>query len=434
MVLGAVWGTALHEAYYDEFYDVSMAEAETGRGGGVLTKAVLTDIERQFRDTALGGLAYGLAELFMNLLKMIVIPLVFTSLVAGIVGLGDFKRLGKIGGRTAVWYMSTTFLAILTGLILVNLIGPGVGVTLEVPFSTEKPGELTGWGVLTGMVPTNVVDAAAKGKLLPLIFFAIVFGIFLLRTESDAARSVRAFFQGFFDVMMSLTSAIITLAPIGIAALIAKLLATTGADVFESLAGYALTVAVALGIHFFLVLPGLFYIRTKRNPYRVMRQMSPALLTAFSTASSASTLPVTLERVENGVGVSNRISSFVLPLGATVNMDGTALYECVATLFVAQVFATSHPEYVLTFGQQMTIVGLALLVSVGAAGIPHAGLVMMTIIFAAVGLPFEMTALLWAVDRPLDMCRTATNVWSDALATVVVAHHENEIATDKEDT
>ena len=435
MVVGAIWGTLLHEAYYSEFY----ANAVTDTHGnvvndGILTKAVLKDIEGQFRETAFGSLAYGLAGLFMNLLKMIVLPLFFTSLVAGIVGLGDFRRLGKIGGRTALWYLTTTLLAILTGLLLVNLISPGEGVSLDVPFSSEKPAELTGWGVITGMVPTNVVDAAAQGKLLPLIFFAICFGVFLLKTETEAAKTVRSFFQGFFDVMMKLTGFIIALAPIGIAALIAKLLATTGPDVFESLAGYAITVAVALGIHFFLVLPGLVYVRTKRNPYRIMRQMSPALLTAFSTASSASTLPVTLERIEHGVGVSPRISSFVLPLGATVNMDGTALYECVATLFVAQVFATTNPDYVLTFGNQMTIVGLALLVSIGAAGIPHAGLVMMPIIFAAVGLPFEMTALLWAVDRPLDMCRTATNVWSDTLATVYVAHQEGEISQPEEES
>jgi proton glutamate symport protein len=429
MLFGAIWGTVLHETYYADFYTAATTDTQGQTvDGGALTKSVLVNIDAQFQETTLGGLAYGLAALFMNLLKMVVLPLVFTSLVSGIVGLGDFKRLGTIGGRTALWYLTTTLLAIVTGLLLVNLINPGVGVTLDVPFSQEKPAELTGWGVLIGMVPTNVVDAAAKGKLLPLIFFAICFGVFLLKTETEAGLRVREFFQGFFDVMMKLTGFIITLAPIGIAALIAKLLATTGPDVFESLAGYAMTVAAALAIHFFLILPGLLYLRTKRNPYAIMRQMSPALLTAFSTASSSSTLPVTLDCIENRVGVSNRISGFVLPLGATVNMDGTALYECVATLFVAQVFATSNPEFILTFSSQMTIVGLALLVSIGAAGIPHAGLVMMTIIFAAVGLPFEMTALLWAVDRPLDMCRTATNVWSDTLATVYVAHTEGEIS------
>jgi Na+/H+-dicarboxylate symporter len=227
--------------------------------------------------------------------------------------------------------------------------------------------------------------------------------------------------------MMRMTLFIISLAPVGIAALIAKLVATTGPRVFVNLAGYAGTVAAALAIHFLLTLPLLLWLVTRRNPYRVMRMMSPALLTAFSTASSSGTFPVTLERVENGVGVSNRISSFVLPLGATVNMDGTALYECVATLFVAQLYATANPDFTLTVGSQVLIVALALLVSIGAAGIPHAGLVMMVIIFQAVGLPVGLTALLWAVDRPLDMARTMVNVWSDAAGTTAVAHTEGEI-------
>jgi Na+/H+-dicarboxylate symporter len=430
MVFGAIWGSVLHEAYYADFlHQATHAADGTLVGDGTLTKDVLKNVDGLLEGTFFGGLAYGLAALFMNLLKMIVLPLVFTSLVTGIVGLGDFKRLGKIGGRTALWYLTTTLLAVVTGLVFVNLFSPGEGVHLQVPISTDvAPKQVSGWEMVTAMVPENVFEAAAKGQLLPVIFFAICFGIFLLKTETEAALKLREFFQGFFDVMMKLTGFVIALAPVGIAALIAKLLATTGPEIFESLAGYAATVALALSVHFFLVLPGLVYLKTRRNPYRIMRQMSPALLTAFSTASSAGTLPVTLENVEHRVGVSNRISGFVLPLGATVNMDGTALYECVATLFVAQVYATMNPEFVLTFSNQLTIVALALLVSVGAAGIPHAGLVMMTVIFSAVGLPLEMTALLWAVDRPLDMCRTATNVWSDTLATVYVAHGEGEIA------
>jgi len=276
--------------------------------------------------------------------------------------------------------------------------------------------------MITAMVPSNVFESASNGQLVPVICFAIFFGIFLLKSTGPGADTLRSFFDGLFEVMMKLTGFVILLAPIGIAALIAKMLSTTGPEIFETLAGYAGTVALALAVHFFGVLPALVYWRTGRNPYRIMRQMSPALLTAFSTASSAGTLPVTLERVEHGVGVSKRVSGFVLPLGATLNMDGTALYECVATLFVAQLYATSNPEFVLTFSTQLTIVGLALVVSIGAAGIPHAGLVMMTIIFEAVGLPLYLTALLWAVDRPLDMCRTATNVWSDSLAAVYVDH------------
>jgi Na+/H+-dicarboxylate symporter len=245
----------------------------------------------------------------------------------------------------------------------------------------------------------------------------------------DPARRapVESLLNTVFEVMMRMTRFIVSLAPVGIAALIAKLVTSTGPSVFVDLLGYAGTVAGALAIHFLVTLPLLFWLITRRNPYTVMRAMSPALLTGFSTASSSGTLPVTIERVENGVGVSNKISSFVLPLGATVNMDGTALYECVATLFVAQLYAASDPAFTLTIGSQLTIVLLALLVSIGAAGIPHAGLVMMVIIFQAVGLPIGLTALLWAVDRPLDMCRTVVNLWSDAMGTVAIAHTENEI-------
>jgi Na+/H+-dicarboxylate symporter len=238
---------------------------------------------------------------------------------------------------------------------------------------------------------------------------------------------VARFFNAVFEIMMKMTMFIISLAPIGIAALIASLVAVTGPELFKGLIGYAGTVAAALATHLFVTLPLLFWLLTRRNPYRVMRAMSPALFTGFSTASSSGTLPVTLERVENGVGVSNNISSFVLPIGATVNMDGTALYECVAVIFVSQLYAAAHPEFALTFGSQALIVFLALMVSIGAAGIPHAGLVMMVIIFKAVGLPIELAGILWAIDRPLDMCRTTVNIWSDTMGTVTIAHTEGEI-------
>jgi Na+/H+-dicarboxylate symporter len=392
------------------------------------TKAIDAAVDARFRGTLGGGAAHGLAALFLSLLKMVVIPLVFTSLVSGVAGMGDFARLGKIGGKTALWYVTTSLAAILTGLVLVNLIGPGRGVTLPLPLQGEAPAPPDSfWDFLVAMVPQNVVQAAADFELLPVIFFAILFGICLLSVDGVRRGPVQGFFNGVFEVMMKMTGFVISLAPIGIAALIAKLVASTGPEVFIELAAYAGTVALALAIHFAVTLPLLFRLVTGRNPYAVMRTMSPALLTAFSTASSSGTLPVTIERVENGVGVSNRISSFVLPLGATVNMDGTALYECVATIFVAQLYAHAHPEFTLTVTSQVLIVVLALLVSIGAAGIPHAGLVMMVIIFQAVGLPVGLTALLWAVDRPLDMARSMVNVWSDSLGTVAVAHTEGEI-------
>jgi proton glutamate symport protein len=428
MVLGALWGSLLHDAYFADFETQARAEvlekSPDKPATSAQTKTIGKRIEKQFKHTGTGGAAFGLAMLFMKLLKMIMIPLVLASLICGILGMGDFKRLGRIGGYTALWYLGTTAMAIITGLILVNIIEPGVDNDIIIP-----PGETilhhapdSIWDMFGSMVPSNVFESMAQGKLLPIIFFAILFGIFLLKSEGPHAEAVKKFFHGLFEVMMKLTSFIILLAPIGIAALIAKLVATTGPDVFVSLAGYAATVAAALAIHFFGTLPLMVYLTTRQNPYRIMRKMSPALLTAFSTASSAGTLPVTLERLEHGVGIPSRIGGFVLPLGATVNMDGTALYECVATLFVAQLYAATHPGFVLGLDTQLTIVSLALLVSIGAAGIPHAGLVMMIIIFEAIGLPIYLTALLWAVDRPLDMCRTATNVWSDTLAAVFVSH------------
>ncbi len=429
---GAIWGTLLNRAYYEEFdraahVDV-LGEHWTPEQKAEATKKIQEDIDRRFRATAAGSAAHGLAALFLGLLKMVVIPLVFASLVCGVAGMGDFRRLGKVGGKTAAWYVTTSLLAILTGLFLVNVIGPGRGVSLPLPLGSQPPqAPESAWDLVMAMIPVNVFKSAAEFELLPVIFFAILFGIFLLKAGPDKRAPVESFFAGVFEVMMKMTMFVVSLAPVGIAALIAKLVASTGPHVFLELASYAGTVAGALAIHFLVTLPLLFWLITRRNPYTVMRAMSPALLTAFSTASSSGTLPVTLERVENGVGVSNRISSFVLPLGATVNMDGTALYECVATLFVAQLYAWSHPDFTLTVGAQVMIVILALLVSIGAAGIPHAGLVMMVIIFQAIGLPVGLTALLWAVDRPLDMCRTMVNVWSDTMGTVAVACTEGEV-------
>ncbi len=432
IVAGVVWGSALNLAYYERFEQAAREEvlgpAWEPAQLAAHAKEIQEAVDRKFRATYAGSAAHGLASLSLALLKMVVLPLVFASLVCGVAGMGDFKRLGKIGGRTAAWYLTTSLLATLTGLLLVNLIGPGRGV--EIPLaaggSPPAPPE-SAWDFLLAIVPENVVAAAARFEMLPIIFFSILFGVFLLATEAARRQPLEAFFQGFFEVMMRMTMFVVSLAPVGIAALIARLVASSGPSVFLDLLGYAGTVAGGLGLHFFVTLPLLFWTLTRRNPYLVMREVSPALLTAFSTASSSGTFPVTLERVERGVGVSNRVSGFVLPLGATVNMDGTALYECVATLFVAQLYATAHPEFHLGLGAQVTIVMLALLVSIGAAGIPHAGLVMMVIIFQAVGLPVELTALLWAVDRPLDMCRTMVNVWSDILGTVTIGHFEREI-------
>jgi Na+/H+-dicarboxylate symporter len=370
----------------------------------------------------------GIAVIFLKLLKMVVIPLVFFSLISGMLGMGTLARLGRIGSRTFLLYVTTSLLAIVTGLILVNVIRPGVGFRLTIPVESvarEVPGSV--WEVIANMIPDNVVRAAAEFDLFGVIIFALLFGVFMLPLEGERKRTLVSFMEGAFEVMMRMTGFIIALAPFGIAALIARLVSSTGLNVFLDMKWYVLTVFTALAVHLLVTLPLIVFLMTRRNPYRYLRVMSPALLTGFSTASSSGTLPITLERAEHGAGISNRVASFVLPLGATINMDGTALYEIVSVLFIAQIHAGIDPNFALTFGQQLLIVFLGLSVSIGAAGIPHAGLVMMVIILQAVGLPLEYTALIWAVDRVLDMCRTAVNIASDSCITLVVADAENQV-------
>ncbi len=433
MVVGALWGTAMNIAYLDAFEAEAQAEVlgdQWTEEEAIAAAREVQDLVRgKIRATALGGLAYGLGTIFLSLLMMVVIPLVLSSLVSGVAGMGSAKRLGRFGWKAASWYVSTSLLAVLTGLVLVNVFRPGHGVEMPLPVSSGASVEVpdSGWDLLLRFFPSNPFQAAADFDLIHVIFFSILFGVFLLQVPERVRAPVVSFFEGAFSVMMKMTLFIIKLAPVGIAALIAQLVAQTGPAVFVELAGYAGTVAAALAVHFFVTLPLIFWVVTRRNPYRVMKAMSPALLTGFSTASSSGTLPLTMQRLEEGVGVGNRTTSFVLPLGATINMDGTALYECVAVLFVANVYAAVNPAFTMTLGTQVTVVLLALIVSIGAAGIPHAGLVMMVIIFKAVGLPIELTALLWAVDRPLDMCRTMVNIWSDSMGTSTIAMTENDV-------
>ncbi|MCZ6669595.1 MAG: dicarboxylate/amino acid:cation symporter [Acidobacteria bacterium] len=370
----------------------------------------------------------GIATIFLNLLKLIVIPLVFFSLITGMLGMGNLAQLGRIGIKTFLLYILTSLLAIFMGLALVNLVRPGIGVHVEVPteaVETEIPE--SAWEVITSMVPDNLVKAAAQFDLLGIILFALMFGAFLITLEGEKKKTLVNFVEAVAEVMMKMTGFIISLAPLGIAALIARLVSSTGLGIFWEMRWYVVTVLVALAAHLFLTLPLLILLMTRRNPYRFLRAMSSALLTGFSTASSSGTLPVTMERVEKGAGVSRRITSFVLPLGATINMDGTALYEIFTVLFIAQIHSGIDPSFSLSIGQQLLVAFLGLAVSIGAAGIPHAGLVMMVIILQAVGLPIEYTALIWAIDRPIDMFRTAVNLGSDSTITLIVAHSENQI-------
>jgi len=417
MGAGALVGLWLHRVY-----------GLAGLEGESLNQAV-----RTLEATGVYQALAGLSTIFLKLLKMIVIPLVFFSLISGMLGMGDLARLGRLGMRTFFLYIGTSLLAIVTGLVLVNTIRPGVGFDIPIPTApVEHSIPSSFWEVLSNMVPDNIVAAAARFDLIGVILFALLFGAFMLTLRGERKDLLVRFMDACSEVMMNMTRFILALAPVGIAALIAKLVAVTGWEIFWKMRWYVLTVFAALGTHVLITLPVLIRLFTRRNPYRFFRIMSPALLTGFSTASSSGTLGVTLERAEHGAGISNRIASFVLPLGATVNMDGTALYEIVTVLFIAQVHAGVDPAFSIGLGQQLLIVFLGLAVSIGAAGIPHAGLVMMVIILQAVGLPIEYTGIIWAVDRVLDMCRTSVNITSDSSIALIVAHGEGEVkeATD----
>ena len=372
--------------------------------------------------------------LFLNALKMLIVPLVVSSIIVGIAGIGDSGDVGRLGGKTLLYYFTTSLLSILVGLFVVNLIAPGVinghaakgviglgGDVAEFASKVEGKGASDIVEIFLRMIPTNIVSAAANGQMLGLIFFSLLFGFFLTRIGEPHAETLFSFWQGTFNVMMRITDLVMKFAPLGVFALVAKVVASTGLAAFQPLAWFFLSVVLALAIHMFVILPLLLRLVGKVNPVNHFRAMFAALLTAFSTSSSSATLPLTMDCVEKNAGVSNRTSSFVLPLGATVNMDGTALYECVAAMFIAQAYGIE-----LGFATQFTIVLVALLTSIGVAGIPAASLVAISIILATVGLPAEGIGLILAVDRVLDMMRTSVNVFSDSCGAVIIARLEGE--------
>lgn len=375
-----------------------------------------------------------LGELFMRALKMLVVPLILSSIIAGVAGLGSEQGLGRLGLRTIVYYVMTSLLAILVGLVVVNVVQPGVvdghaaghllglgGDTSAVLEQVAGKGSSDLVAIFLRMIPPNIVAAAAQGQMLGLISFGILFGYFMTTLGEEHARFLKTFWDAIFETMMRITALVMQFAPIGVFGLVAETVATTGFGAFRPLLAFFLTVIVSLALHTFVVLPVIMRVVGGVNPRRHFEAMFPALLTAFSTASSSATLPLTMESVEQRAGVSNRISSFVLPLGATVNMDGTALYECVAAMFIAQAYGIE-----LSFVTQLTIVWVALLTSIGVAGIPAASLVAISVILGAIGLPLEAIGIILVTDRILDMCRTAVNVFSDSCGAVIIARLEGE--------
>ena len=383
-----------------------------------------------------------IGTLFIKLITMIVIPLVVASLLVGTASLGDIRKLGRIGGKTVSYYLITTAVAVSIGLLLSNIVRPGGRIDpttrdrLSSQFSEQAAGAMVTAEakppmseVLLDMVPSNPISAAANGELLPLIIFTIIFGAALSLIEDDRKRAVLSFFNGVNDTVMVMIDWVMKLAPYAVFALIASVVASFGLDLLRSLLIYALTVTAGLLLHAFGTYAVLVRVLAKLNPIDFFRKIAQVQLVAFSTSSSNATLPVTMETAQEDVGISKEVSSFVLPLGATINMDGTALYQAIAVMFIAQIYGIP-----LGIGEQLTIVMTATLASIGTAGVPSAGIIMLILVLNSVGMGAQTQAgiaLILGVDRILDMLRTAVNVTGDLTCASFVARSEGEALVPK---
>jgi proton glutamate symport protein len=374
-----------------------------------------------------------LGTLFVNALKMLVVPLIVSSVISGVASVGSARDLGRLGGKTLLFYVITTLMAVLLALTLLSIVRPGIvdGVPARELLalehtSSEVAGAVEHGGskladTFLGIFPPNIIEAAMANKMLGLVFFSILFGFFLTRVPSEQAKPVRGFFDGFFQVMMRMTEFVMRLAPIGVFGLAARTVAKTGFSAAGPLLLFSGTVLAGLLIYTLVLLPLLVRFAGRASIWPMFPAMAPALLTAFSTASSSATLAMSLDCVERRVGVSNRVTGFVMPLGASLNHAGTGLYECAAAMFIAQAYGLE-----LSFAHQFTIVVLALVTSMGIAGIPASSLVAITVILTAIGLPAEAIGVLLVFDRILDMCRTTVNVFADACCALIVARLEGE--------
>ena len=372
--------------------------------------------------------------LFINMLKMVVVPLISASVVIGVAGLGSGRDLGRLGLKTLSFYIVTTLLAVLTALTLVNIVKPGIVngepakglLALEAGAGgiAETVNQHASTGVLDtllSVVPSNIFDAAANNKLLGVLFFGVLFGFYLARIELPYRQVMLDFWQALFRVMMRITHFVMSLAPVGVFGLTARVIAKSGVHAAGPILEFGACVAIGIVLYAVVVIPLLMRLVGVSRPYRLFSAMSPALVTAFSTASSASSLPLSLECLEGRANVSERIASFVMPLGSSINHVGSALYECAGAMFLCQAYGLH-----LTFGQQFTVVILALITSMGIAGIPAASLVAIAVILNAVGLPSEGVGVLLVLDRILDMARSSLTVFADAACAVIVARLEGE--------
>ncbi|MCB9361199.1 MAG: dicarboxylate/amino acid:cation symporter [Flavobacteriales bacterium] len=372
-------------------------------------------------------------KMFINALKLIAVPLILASLIKGVSDLKDISKLSKMGGKTIATYIVTTVFAVSIGLVVVNVVQPGKSISEETrtellenykedaskskdaALKQKDSGPLQ---ALQDLIPDNIVSAAGdNGNMLQIIVFAVFFGIGLILIPADKSKPVKDFFDGFNEVILKLIDLIMLAAPVGVFALLATLVAESPSiDLFQALLWYAFSVVLGLAIMiaFYAIIVKIF---TKKSPSFFFKGISPAQLLAFSTSSSAATLPVTMERVEEHLGVEEEVASFVLPIGATINMDGTSLYQAVAAVFIAQTFGMD-----LSFGAQLGIIVTATLASIGSAAVPGAGMVMLVIVLGQAGIPEAGLALIFAIDRPLDMCRTTVNVTGDAAVSMIIAN------------
>jgi Na+/H+-dicarboxylate symporter len=370
-----------------------------------------------------------IGDVFLRALNMIIIPLILCSISTGVASVGTADNLGRLGLKTMGYYVLSTLVAIVTGLFFVLLIKPGVGADLGFKLPVENISAISdSFGqTLIKIVPSNIFDSMVQGHMLSIIFFAIIFGYFITKVKDKPRLLLMDVLNAALDVIMKITLFVIRFTPLGIFSISAKvisqqiLMGNHISEVVSRLGLYFLTVLLGLLVHGLITLPIFVRVLGRANPFKHMKNMSAPILTAFSTSSSNATLPLTMETVENVDGVSNKIASFTLPLGATINMNGTALYECVAVMFIAQAYGID-----MTVGQQLIIIFTALLAAIGSAGIPMAGLVMMAVVLKAVGLPLEGIGLVLAVDRILDMFRTAINVYGDTCCAVIIAKSEGE--------
>ncbi len=381
-------------------------------------------------------------DLFMNGLRFIAVPIVLFSLAAGVASLNDSAKIGRIGTKTIALYMATTAVAITLGLLFANVIGPGDGFPPELRerlasaeaenaqgklASADESRKRSTWGVLLDLMPTNPFTAMAQGNTLQVVVVGLLVGIALTLIPVAQARPLVDFFEGMTQVVIKIVEIVLILAPFAVFALIVEVIADLGIEVLGSLLWYCATVIAGLAVMMFAVYPGLLRIFTPVRYGRFFKAISPAQLLALSSSSSGATMPVTMECVERRLGVSEDVTSFVIPVGATINMDGTALYQGVAAAFIAQMYGMD-----LTIGQQLTIVLTATLASIGTAAVPGVGIVMLVIVLDAVGIPLEGIAVILGVDRILDMCRTSCNVTGDCMVASVIAASENELATEEE--